>query len=520
MKKVSLIAGCGGVIVGFLIFWAIFAGHSVQTTTDAPNKQNELSTNSPAFFTLESANTIPNQAPFNDIQKRAQPVLQRGAKGTWDSVDVLNPSVFKKDGIFYNYYSGYDGKVWRTGLATSADGINWTKYKGNPVLDLNKNGWDSTYIAANGSAFEFNGKIYYWYQGNQDGKAAIGLAISDDGHTFTKQNAPVLEVGSEHTWDSDGVADPYVIKHGDYLYLYYLGMNEMKVQRLGVARSKDGIHWDKLSSNPILDVGAAGTFDENGLGEPSVVYYAPYFYMIYTGRNASETRDVGLAISSDGINWRKMDTAGLFPNRAPGSWDQYVICDTTLWLDSPTNKLYAWYGGGNKQEPAQNLNGNIGLFTVNIGQDRDLSSFIPAQLANNKAIKSTDILKGSYPIEGDNTNKFVWVGKESEITLLNKKSPLQIKGYIPVSSHQKANPNEKEVTIKVFVDGKEVKSTAYTADSGIDITLDPASYSDWPTDDFIHLKLVSSSDFTPAKIGSGEDQRALAFILNSIQYTN
>jgi len=40
-----------------------------------------------------------------------------------------------RDGDEYKlWYSGYDGKTWRIGLATSRDGINWTKDHRNPVL--------------------------------------------------------------------------------------------------------------------------------------------------------------------------------------------------------------------------------------------------------------------------------------------------------------------------------------------------------------------------------------------------
>src|SRR5690349_16981766 len=47
--------------------------------------------------------------------------------GGWDSVDVLNPSVLRHHGEYYNLYSGYDGRTWHTGLATAADGVHWRK---------------------------------------------------------------------------------------------------------------------------------------------------------------------------------------------------------------------------------------------------------------------------------------------------------------------------------------------------------------------------------------------------------
>ncbi len=47
------------------------------------------------------------------------PILSTGGLGEWDAFDVLNPSVVKHGNLYYNFYSGFDGKTWRTGLATS-----------------------------------------------------------------------------------------------------------------------------------------------------------------------------------------------------------------------------------------------------------------------------------------------------------------------------------------------------------------------------------------------------------------
>ena len=94
------------------------------------------------YFTLETLSHLPTNAPFRVISKSEAPVLQRGRPGEWDSVDLLNPSIIRKGGILFNYYSGFDGTSWRTGLATSLDGIHWTKYAQNPILDLTSHGWD------------------------------------------------------------------------------------------------------------------------------------------------------------------------------------------------------------------------------------------------------------------------------------------------------------------------------------------------------------------------------------------
>lgn len=71
--------------------------------------------------------------------------LAHGAPGTWDEKATLVKPVgmHKKDGVYYlHYLAGFEG-CWdqhadvnhqSVGLATSVDGVHFTKYSGNPVL--------------------------------------------------------------------------------------------------------------------------------------------------------------------------------------------------------------------------------------------------------------------------------------------------------------------------------------------------------------------------------------------------
>jgi sucrose-6-phosphate hydrolase SacC (GH32 family) len=274
-----------------------------------------------------------------------EPVLSRGQ---WR--DVLAPSVIGT----HIYYSGWDGRTWHTGDATRQDAYRWKEAR--TVLSPDPNTWEASYIAGNGSALSVNGAVWYWYVAGPRERPRIGLA-----RNWRKEARPVLETGPYMSWDEYAVADPYVIRIGSTFYMYYLGQDRAARQRIGVARSEDGVRWRKLTSNPVLEIGPPGSIDENGLGEPAVWQQHGYYWMLYTGRGAGEVRRLGIARSTDGIHWSRMKDVF----EGAHEWDSKVICDPSVEvLDDST--VAVWFGGGNVARPDENLNGQIGFGTLHI----------------------------------------------------------------------------------------------------------------------------------------------------------
>lgn len=278
------------------------------------------------------------------------PVQARGLSGEADGVDSLNPSVVRSGSGWVNLYSGFDGKQWRTLSARSADGLNWAT--AGLVIAPDSRTWEGGEIAANGTALVRNGGWMYWYQAGEPPR--IGLARSAGAQSWTKSPGPVLGYGPRGAWDERALGDPYVVEAGGWLYLYYLGEDRARRQRLGVARSRDGVDWIRLRGNPVIEPGADGSFDESGLGEPAIWQGHGWWWMLYTGRDRNEVRRMGLARSRDGVQWERtpLVIAGA------QAWNGKVVCDATVIVEA--ERVRVWFGGGDVAHPAENIHGQIG----------------------------------------------------------------------------------------------------------------------------------------------------------------
>jgi predicted GH43/DUF377 family glycosyl hydrolase len=244
-------------------------------------------------------------------------------------------------------------------LAESPDGLKWTRL--GRVLSPDPEAWEGNYIAANGSVLLVNSQWFYWYQGGR--MPRIGLATSADGKKWTKHGEPVLDAGPRGSWDERGVADPYVIRVAGIYYMYYLGQDRAHRQRLGLARSPDGLRWEKLRSNPVLETGEPGAFDETGLGEPAVWKEQGAWWMLYTARDKKEWRRLGLARSGEGVKWQRVSTDPVLSGNQ--AWNSKVVCDPTV-LPAEDGGVHLWFGGGDRPEPAEHLNGQIGYARLRI----------------------------------------------------------------------------------------------------------------------------------------------------------
>lgn len=138
------------------------------------------------------------------------PVVRRGPAGAWDSGGLDFPTVLPIADGWLMVYSGIDharpGSGW-IGLATSDDGINWTKHDDPTTTDAELT--ESDPVAEPGLCGGFDDRAIYQpralidgdrlvmayagYSGPLDSRATVGLAASDDeGLTWTCLGGPAL----------------------------------------------------------------------------------------------------------------------------------------------------------------------------------------------------------------------------------------------------------------------------------------------------------------------------------------
>ncbi|MFQ5605717.1 MAG: FlgD immunoglobulin-like domain containing protein [bacterium] len=243
------------------------------------------------------------------------------------------------DGSIYQmWYTGYHPDVEEIGYATSTDGKNWTKYSGNPVLTKTVGAWDGN---INDVCVVFaNGEYKMYYSGAASGSSPhrIGLATSTDGIHWTKYSGnPVLTNGPSGSWDEDLVRRPTVLFDGTVFHIWYEGKRFGPSHfKIGYATSNDGINWQKHSGNPVLG------FNNSIASSPSVLWNGFEYVMFYSSNLWSGDK-IGVAFSTDGVNWQQSLANPVLSPGNPGEWDSGFIVAPTALLDGNSYKM--WYSG-------------------------------------------------------------------------------------------------------------------------------------------------------------------------------
>jgi len=273
------------------------------------------------------------------------PVLLKGPAESWDVVAVAFPKVILDGSTFKMWYAGDDGTNWRIGYATSTDGVSWTKHASNPVIDVGPTGsWDDERV--NPGAVIFDGSSYkMWYWGYDGTNRRTGYATSGDGIDWTKHASnPVMDVGPSGEWDDSWAIITAVIFNGSDYQGWYIGDDGPNFNfRTGYATSPDGITWTKHASNPVLNFGATGEWDSAQAGGEAVLLSEGIYEMWYNGFKQGTNVQIGYATSTDGLVWTKSESNPVLLFGPFADWDWSGVFAPAVLYDGTSYHL--WYVG-------------------------------------------------------------------------------------------------------------------------------------------------------------------------------
>ena len=313
--------------------------------------------------------------------------------GSFDEIGNFTVSAFKDGGTTFLYYGGADASGrgicpginvahWRIGLATSTEGLNFTRVAGDQtggaILDNGAQGTFDSYLTYRPFVLKDGAVWRMWYNGSDKpfndchaptpgpsqlaDDRRIGYAESSDGVHWTKAydgegpGGSVLPLGAQGEIDAQQVGYVWVLKDGAQYKMYYSANDITNTWRVALAVSTDARHWTKVrgksTGGAVLDIGGVGAFDIACAYQPSVVKEKPDLYrMWYRGcQNTAPTVGgpsqgvVGYAESNDGVTWVKVRAGGplgeALSKGAAGQFDSGGLTTPSVFLDGSTWNMY------------------------------------------------------------------------------------------------------------------------------------------------------------------------------------
>ena len=230
-----------------------------------------------------------------------------GDEDDWD-VYAKKADVIKVGDTYYMYYTGQSGWYveWGTmqiGLATSKDGVNWTRYANNPIVKVpgGNSGvfhvHEPTVLYDEGTwRMYFAIKMDLRYQSDH-----VGYAESNDGYTWTYYSGnPIIKYGGS-SWMTRGVLPVAIHKNesGGY-WLYMRGdWGYSNSYPLALATSTDGINFTEYGY--LYSPGNSPDWNKL-LARYGTLEVVDGTYRLWIQGN-QDSDSVGYVYSPDGLEW-------------------------------------------------------------------------------------------------------------------------------------------------------------------------------------------------------------------------
>lgn len=251
------------------------------------------------------------------------------------------PDMIYYNDQYWGYYITYKTETGKggVGLAVSDDGINW-KDQGcvlQPSEDFDCNGayFAGVWLDDDGTFY-----LTYECKGGEETEYGtlenVALATSEDGINWTKEGV-ILYKNPEIPWQTANVGTPDLYKKDDTWYLFFHGFDYVDCQ-IGVAYGKD-LHNLTVVPEPIIPT-EDDTLYSGTTGRRDVIYVDGYYYMVYEvstdqaeegGYNNSYWTHM-FARSRDLITWETIEAPIITQTNADGSAKPGFGYDGPCWM--------------------------------------------------------------------------------------------------------------------------------------------------------------------------------------------
>jgi predicted GH43/DUF377 family glycosyl hydrolase len=172
----------------------------------------------------------------------------------------------------------------------SSDGIHFERNPTNPVFHPSGD-WNCG-RAIDAEVCLFKGR-YFLYFATRDSAFKIqklGVAVAPGSTSFNKEDwrqaADSSILYPELPWEDECIEGPSIAEQGGKLYMFYAGAYNNHPQQIGVAVSDDGLSWKRLFKEPFLPNGKPGEWNASESGHPHLFTDADgRTYLFFQGNN-------------------------------------------------------------------------------------------------------------------------------------------------------------------------------------------------------------------------------------------
>ena len=263
-----------------------------------------------------------------------------------------DPHVVNFGGRYLMYYSvppmkDVEGAGWNIGIAESRDLIEWKKV--GEITPAAGADYEKKGLCAPGALVR-DGKVHLFYQtyGNSRNDA-ICHAVSDDGVNFTRNSTnPIFKPTGN--WNCGRAIDAEVCEFNGQYFLYFATRDpDFKIQMLGVAVAPKGTNFNREDWQQAVDATILSPelpWEGECIEGASITVQNGKMYMFYAGAYNNWPQQVGVAVSDDGLNWKRLFDKPFLSNGKPGEWNESESGHPHIFTNND-GRTYLFYQGNN-----------------------------------------------------------------------------------------------------------------------------------------------------------------------------